>query len=101
MRKDEALKIVPAEETECSRGEWNEGFAHFWAVCWRKVARYHCEAKWAKLYPGPDRAECETLFAAIMEGAERSAKSYSQREPQYRPHPSTWLNQHRWEDEDE
>lgn len=40
-----------------------------------------------------------TSFDEIMSGLIRQLSYYASREPQFIPHPTTWLNQERWSDE--
>jgi hypothetical protein len=63
-------------------------FAEFWNLYPRKTAKGSAEKAWAK-------AVKESSAADILAGL-RSA-SFSP-DPQYIPHPATWLNQRRWED---
>lgn len=70
-----------------------EPFDEFWTVYPRKVGKPTALAKWktkAK-HADPD---------AIIEGAERWAAYWreSGTEPQFVPHPSTWLHGERWND---
>ena len=36
-----------------------------------------------------------------MDSLRRQKPAMMLKEPQFRPHPATWLNQERWDDEDE
>jgi hypothetical protein len=68
-------------------------FVAFYQAYPRKVSRPKaCEA-WKKLNPDAE------LVTRIMEGLQRVLPEWEQREVEYIPHPATWLNQHRWEDE--
>jgi hypothetical protein len=46
------------------------------------------------------KARTETSHSEIMEGLRRAKASRQWRDPQYIPHPATWLNQGRWEDQE-
>ena len=65
------------------------GFDEFWQLYPRHVARKVAKTKWQKLGKRKKKAALEHLrrkpFAAV--------------DAQYIPHPSTYINQERWEDE--
>jgi hypothetical protein len=65
-------------------------FAEFWAAYPRKVAKKGAHAAYLKARK--DGADAETILA----GAKRFAASRP--DPQYTPHPATWLNRGQWED---
>ncbi len=71
----------------------DDRFELFWQKAWRKVAKGAAEAAFSRaIKEGAD-------FAAIMAAVELQYPYWVSREPQYRVHPSTWLNQRRWEDD--
>jgi len=78
MAKKEALEI---------------SFAEFWEAYPRKVNKKEAKQKWfkAKL---PD-------LAFILKALEiqKQTESWQKNKGKYIPHPTTWLNQERWEDE--
>lgn len=67
-------------------------FAAFWAKYPRKEGKKKAWEKWLRL--NPDRA----LFVAIMSGLDAHKRSEQWRRGVI-PHPTTWLNGARWEDE--
>lgn len=69
-----------------------EGFSRFWEIWPRKVAKAAAKRAWDKL--APDDELQQTIFQAVT----RQKKGW--KDPQYIPHPATWLNGSRWEDED-
>lgn len=69
-----------------------EAFADFWSVYPRKVGKQAAAAKFEQLAKKVD-------VAVIVAGARRFAADPNLPEPQFIPHPLTWLNQGRWEDE--
>lgn len=73
----------------------DDGFAAFWNAYPRKVAKATAQKAWSNLKPTP------ALVAEIMEGVKRGVESveWSKDEGQYIPHPTTFLNGHRWTDE--
>lgn len=70
-----------------------EWFERFWALYPRKTNRLATIRAWDKLKP--DRELCDRMAAAIRE----QMKSDQWQDPQHIPHPSTWLNGARWQDE--
>jgi hypothetical protein len=68
-------------------------FEAFWAVYPRKVAKVVAVRAWIKLDPD------EAARTMIMKAIERHCRSEQWRKGII-PHPATWLNQRRWEDEE-
>lgn len=70
-------------------------FAQFWNEYPKKVAKKDAERAWSKI-PLDD-----LLFKRIMAGLDRARASpnWIKDKGQYIPHPATWLNGKRWEDE--
>ena len=78
----------------CSKDEKNESiFESFWKVYPRKVGKEKCR-NWFKSHKPK-----EDLVQKMIEAVEEQKKSKQWSDPQYIPHPYTWLNQRRWEDE--
>lgn len=71
------------------------GFDAFWSAYPLKKAKATAVKAWAKLKPGAD------LQAAILSAiaTQRASADWQRDGGQYIPHPTTWLNQRRWEDE--
>lgn len=70
-------------------------FARFWAVYPRKEAKQTALKAFTKI--NPDEALLETMLSAIARFKETA--QWQEDGGQYIPHPATWLNQRRWEDE--
>lgn len=70
-------------------------FARFWALYPNKKGKTSAEKAWAKLKVS------ESLFNLIADGLARQVVSdaWIKDGGQFIPHPSTWLNGKRWEDE--
>ncbi len=69
------------------------GFEEWWQHYPRKVGKPVAQRAYAKAMQGG--ATC----AALLDGLAAWAAYWAARnEPEYVPHPSTWLNQRRWED---
>lgn len=72
-----------------------DGFADFWEQYPRKVAKAQALKAWRKLKPSGQ------LLADLMAGLERqkASEQWMKDGGQFVPHPATWLNGRRWEDE--
>ena len=70
-------------------------FEAFWTAYPKKVAKEAARKAWAKLKPD------ETLGKAIIQAVENAKKTtdWKKEKGQYIPHPATYLNGKRWEDE--
>lgn len=67
-------------------------FDQFWQIYPRKIAKGHARLAFA-------RALKKTDADTIMQAASKFAESVEYKEKQYIPHPTTWLNGERWEDD--
>lgn len=66
-------------------------FESFWLAYPRKIGKLAAKKAW-------ERA-CRLATAdAILAGLERY-RAHMPDDPQFRPHPATWLNQGRWDDD--
>lgn len=77
-----------------AKSVFTEGFDDFWAEYPRPVAKQKAREAWAKVKP--DEGVRESILADIRS---RKAGEWKDIEARYIPHPSTYLNQRRWEDE--
>lgn len=68
-------------------------FDHFWCIYPRRVAKRAALKAWEK------EMRSGTTPEEIIEGLRRQLAHLSAKEAQFIPHPATWLNQGRWEDE--
>ena len=75
---------------------FTDGFDDFWAEYPRPVAKQKAREAWAKVKP--DEGVRESILADVRR---RKAGEWKDIEERYIPHPSTYLNQRRWEDEPE
>jgi hypothetical protein len=73
----------------------NEAFETFWNTYPKKVAKVQAVKAWVKLRPNPD------LAAKITQSVEafKLTESWTKDSGQFVPHPATFLNQRRWEDQ--
>jgi hypothetical protein len=76
-------------------GALGEGFTAFWTEYPRKVGKHAAVKAWAKI--APDAALSSRIVAAVV--TQKSWPQWTKDEGQFIPHPTTWLNQRRWEDE--
>lgn len=77
-----------------AKSVFTDGFDEFWAVYPKKDAKQAAIKAWNKLKPDDD------LKQAIIAGIQRDIDGrWKDVERRYIPHPSTYLNQRRWEDE--
>lgn len=81
------------EVTQVKEGA--ESFETFWEKYPRKVAKQAARAAWSRLQPS------EQLLSEILAGVEKWAKSqqWTKDGGQFIPHPATFLNGRRWEDD--
>lgn len=78
-----------------AKPELTEGFESFWKVYPRQVAKTNAAKAWKKLKPDAE------LIAKIMQSLadHRLSHEWLKDDGQFIPHPATWLNGKRWEDE--
>lgn len=72
----------------------NNGFAEFWELYPRKIAKSAAQKAWRSLRLG-DSVKGQVLADLHR----RLAGEWSGKDKQYIPHPTTYLHQRRWEDE--
>ena len=77
------------------RGDDPPGFDTFWQVYPRKVGKGAARKAWKKIKPS---AELTREIVRAVEIQKRSA-DWLKNDGQFIPHPTTWLNQGRWQDE--
>lgn len=76
------------------KGE-NDGFEKFWIEYPRKTARATALKSWKKIKP--DAEMQETILSALEQ--HKKTEQWTRDKGQFIPHPATWLNQCRWQDE--
>lgn len=88
------------EEDTISRkrddGMIHPGFDDFWSVYPRKVAKQTAIKAWGKTGANDSQALTDTIIADVKRRVDSEWKG---KDVQYIPHPATYLNQRRWEDE--
>lgn len=90
----EAPEEAPPAQAPVSEDEL---FERFWEAYPKKRSKPAARRAWLRLRPGP------VLFRAMMEALERQKRSrdWAKDAGQFIPYPATWLNQRRWEDEED
>lgn len=91
--KEKDIKETVLTDSKEKAATLDRDFDKFWAVYPRKEGKQ--DAKRAFLKIKPDDSLLETMLTAIQ----RQKQSDQWSEPRYIPHPATWLNGRRWEDE--
>ena len=86
---------VPSRPVPISNAQNDAHFDEFWNAYPRKIAKKEAGKKFAKAVK--DGTDPNTIIA----GAKTYAASVVGKEQKYVAHPTTWLNQGRWEDEAE
>ncbi len=79
-------------ETTVEPSDYPPEFSAFWDSYPRKIGKNNAWKAWAKLKPPPD----EVLTALE---AQKQCDQWQRDGGKYIPHPTTWLNGKRWEDE--
>lgn len=84
------------EHTPRAREESDaDSFAQFWSQYPRKEGKAAALKAWEKLHPDPPLFV--TMRAALA--AQKTLPRWHEEGGRYVPHPATWLNGHRWQDE--
>ena len=83
------------EETRAREEKTPPGFDRFWEAYPRKTAKQEAIKAFEKLKP--DAMLIETMVKAIAQ--QKQSAQWQEDGGRYIPHPATWINQHRWEDE--
>lgn len=93
----DSLNLIP-EQNPCSPSaseSADDGFATFWKQYPKKVAKPQALKAWRKIKPAGH------ILADLMAGLERqnAGEQWQKEGGQFIPHPASWLNARRWEDE--
>ena len=91
--KENIVKETPLKGSKEKAATLDRAFDKFWAVYPRHTAKQ--DAKKAFLKIKPDEEMLNTMLSAIQR--QKGTEQWS--DPRYIPHPATWLNGRRWEDE--
>lgn len=83
----------PKEKRAREDTETDERFERFWTAYPRHTAKQTAQTAFKKIAP------TEELLQTMLTAIEKQKGSHQWSDPQFIPHPATWLNQRRWEDE--
>ena len=87
---------VRAKKEPRSAPDWQpELFDRFWKAYPKKKAKAAAMDAWDRL--SPDKALCWAMSTALTQ--QKKSEDWNRDGGRYIPHPATWLNQRRWEDE--
>ena len=91
------VPVIQSESESYSKSEskTSAGFDTFWEQYPRHTAKEAARKAWSKLNPSAELQE--QIIAAVL--VYKSSPQWTKDGGQYIPHPSTFLNQRRWEDE--
>jgi len=84
----------PLEESRGDKKYSGQGWVQFWNVYPNRVGKSKAWDSWKK-------KKCENLWKVIIAAveAQKLTDQWFKDEGKFIPHPATWLNQERWEDE--
>ena len=71
------------------------GWNNFWLAYPRKEAKQKALAVWLKI--GPNETLCEKIMASLIR--QKTSEQWIKDSGKFVPHPATWLNGRRWEDQ--
>jgi hypothetical protein len=92
---EEYSKIIKTAKRNLTP-EQKVGFERFWKLQKRKINKNGCLNRWRVIYP--DAELTERIIAAYQHQRD---VWWANRDVETIPHPLTWLNQERWDDEQE
>ena len=88
-------KSISKSKSSLSSSERDVRFEKFWELYPKKIAKGAALKAWQKIAPA--NGLCETILNQVR--AAMLTDQWQRDGGQYIPHPSTWLNQSRWEDD--
>ena len=99
VKEKDNLFPTPASASASSSSSANsltpdEGFALFWSKYPRKTAKDKAEASWKRLNPSPELED--QIISDVLK--RKTSPDWCKDGGQYIPHPTTYLNQKRWEE---
>ena len=94
-KKEDQKPSSPSGDGKPVKPDPLQGFGAFWIKYPRKTAKQDAEKAWAKLKPDAD------LQSILITAVDRQAKSldWTKDGGKFIPHPATWLNGKRWDDQ--
>lgn len=92
---DPHAKIKESKVKESKINILDQSFEIFWGIYPRKVGKGNAKKSWMKIKP--DENICRKIAKSLQESMQ--SEQWQKDSGQFIPHPATWLNQERWEDE--
>ena len=92
---NKSLKEKKSNIKKSNVKENNTLFDRFWFAYPRKVAKPDAKKKFDRI--NPDEQTLQLMLSAIER--QKQSEQWTKDGGQFIPHPATWLNQRRWEDE--
>lgn len=89
------VRLTAGAEKKAKKEALQERFAAFWAAYPRHTAKQNALKSFEKI--APDDALLNEMLNAL--DRQKQSSQWTRDNGQYIPHPATWLNQRRWEDE--
>lgn len=89
------IRLKPDTKKQEAQKELADRFNRFWAAYPRHVGKQVAVKAFEKIHP--DEETLTAMLTAIE--WQRNTRQWRENGGQFIPHPSTWLNQRRWEDE--
>lgn len=94
-RREEKRQEEKKQPPLVPHGGTSNGFETFWTTYPRKVGKGAALKAWERLHP--TNGQCEAIVAAVR--VQCRCEQWTKNNGQFIPHPATWLNQRRFEDE--
>jgi len=92
-KPEEETETEPEEETETEAR--SNGFDIFWKAYPKRIGKGYAKSIWMKIKPNEDLLKKMLLKIEVFKEMDQWKKEGGQ----FIPHPATWLNQGRWDDE--
>jgi hypothetical protein len=89
------VRVTNVKKNPSNGSPPDDGFSEFWSAYPRHEDKKRAAAKWASLKP--DEAMRGKIMAAL--DRQRRSPQWTRDGGKFIPHPTTWLNGERWEDE--
>lgn len=86
----------PGKQQSSAKTDTSSRFEVFWKAYPRKVCKKDAKKAFEKI--NPDEALLQTMLKAVRQ--QSNTPSWTKDGGKYIPHPTTWLNGARWEDDE-
>lgn len=94
LPREEKSKYKPHTPASTGLSDYPPDFEEFWSTYPKKVGKGAALRAWRNAQTKPEINELCDIIAK-----QSSSPAFTKENGQYIPHPATWLNQRRWEDE--